>query len=145
MQVFHGEPLFWNKAHGTRPNPAPVYGRAKGRNGSVLDLDQEVLVHRMMSLEPVRGKIVAIGDEGHPDREMVRYRRYGSAYLTTADARDCEVWSFDEYQWLRAEETAATAAAKRNIDLARCMFGGFYFDLHQREVMKAYLAAIGEG
>jgi len=141
LPVFHGEPEFWNKAHGTRPNAAPVYGKAIGRNGQPVDLDQEVLVHRGFGMEPVRAKVVGIGDAGLPDRNTVKIRQYGSAHLSSASSKECEIWRFDEYEWLCAETAAAGVMTKRDVDLARCMFGGFYFDVYQREVMKAYLGA----
>lgn len=140
LSVFHGEPGFWSGSYGTRPNPAPVYGLAKGRDGVDIDLDQEVLVHSGMGLTPLRATIVGIGDAGLPDQHTVKIRPYKSAHITGASSAACEPHSFDEYEWLKAETEAATLLGKRNIDLARTIFGGFYFDLFQRHAMECYLA-----
>lgn len=144
LSVFHGEPGFWSGAHGTRPNWAPVYGLAKGRNGVDIDLDQEVLVHSGMGLKPLRATIVGIGDPGLPDRHTVKVRPYKSAHITAASSSACEPHSFDEYEWLKAETEAASLLGKRNIDLARTIFGGFYFEHFQKLAMERYLTAIAK-
>jgi len=142
LSVFHGEPDFWSGAHGTKPNPAPMYGRALDANDNVLHLDIDVMAQRSsFRSQPIRAKVVAIGDEGLPDRPICRVRQHGSAVLSGYSTAECTPHHFDEYEWLAAETEAARVMDKRGVDLTRCAYGGFYFEQFQREVMKAYLAA----
>ena len=144
LSVFHGEPGFWSGAHGTRPNPAPVYGLVKGRNGEGLDLGQEVMVHpQFLRGTPARATIVGIGDRGLPNRHVIKVRPFKSAYIETAAAGSCEPHMFGEYEWLDAETKAAAELGRKNVDLARASFGGFYFEEFQRAAMRHYLAARG--
>lgn len=140
IPTYYGEPSHWSGAHGSKPTPAPVYGKAMDRSGNSLELDADVIVHPRYGSAARRAKVVAIGDYGHPGMNIVRIREHGSAYITTCQSEDCEPHCFDDYDWLKAEEAAAVVMDKRGIDLARCMFGGFWFDQYQREVAKVYMA-----
>jgi hypothetical protein len=141
ISAFYGEPSFWSGAGGTFPIPAPVYGKCLDADGNPLELDVEVLARFQFSKSCYRGKVVSIGDEGLPGRNVVRVRQHGSAVLSVFGSETCTPHHFDEYEWLSAETAAAKEMSDQGIDLARTMYGGFFFDEYQRRTMRHYLAA----
>lgn len=115
--------------------------------GTLITLDCEVITNTFPEMRRMeswgRAKVVGIGDGGLPGRVVLKVRPYGSNYLETVSPRQCEVHAFDEYGWIAAGEKAARRMADRNIDLARCLWGHFYFEEYQREVARAYVGARG--
>jgi hypothetical protein len=142
ISVFHGEPGFWSGAHGPRPHPAPVYGKALDANGRPLNLDVEVLAGFPFSDTKYRGKVVSIGDEGLTGRNVVKVRQHGSPVLSTFSSEGCCPHRFDEYEWLAAETRAAKEMSDEGIDLIRTMYGGFFFEDFQKRTMRHYLAGL---
>lgn len=128
---------------GSWPSVPPVEPPTDA-SGAVINLDTEVLVNRhcRMGTAPGRGKVVAIGHGGHPGRMIINIRPHGSNYLSGSSLGNIEVHAFDEYQWLRAEEAAAKVMARRNIDLAECLWGHFYFEPFQSEAARQYVARL---
>lgn len=113
-------------------------------NGVLITLDCEVLINRAgrLGLPTRRAKVVGIGDGSLPGRVIIRVRPHGSNYVEGAQPEGCEVHVFDELAWLAAEEAAAHVMAHQGTDLAKCLWGGFYFDQFKREAAKAYVAAL---
>lgn len=122
----------------------PPIAPPRGTDGVLITLDSDVIIDRVAKIgcSTMRARVVGIGDEGLPGRELLRVRPHGSNYLQGVDARRCEAHVFDEYAWLRAEEEAARALDRKGVDLALSLWGYHYFDDFKREAAKAYCAAL---
>lgn len=123
--------------------------------GVRIALDCEVIGHSfrdMPGLMPghwYRAKVVGYGDPGLPGREVLRVRHHGCPHTTADTPRCVEVHTFDDYEWVKAEEAAAhymmrpTWERRKGVDLAETLWGGWWFDEFQRRTATHYAKAMG--